>query len=162
VKTEYFNQLRRSDWYAGAIANFLSSSEQQIDLRSTLGGAIAIRPIYTNKSNLSLITGLAFTSEKDKSNSESTANKRGLDSAIAVQFSTFRFDSTTFDTTVWVYPSLTTPGRVRMTLNQDVYYKFYKDFYIRASFYDNYDNRPVVGAPQNNLGLSSTVGWSFR
>jgi hypothetical protein len=162
VKTEYFNQLRRSDWYGGAIANFLSSSEQQIDLRSTLGGAIAIRPIYTNKSNLSLIAGLAFTSEKDKSNSESTANKRGLDSAIAAQFSTFRFDSTTFDTTLWVYPSLTTPGRVRMTLNQDVYYKFYKDFYIRASFYDNYDNRPVVGAPQNNLGLSSTVGWSFR
>jgi hypothetical protein len=162
LKSEYFRQLRKSDWYGGAIANFLSSSEQQIDLRTTLGGALAIRPIYTNKTNLSLIAGLAFTSEKDKSNTESTANKRSLDSAVAAQFSTFRFDSTTFNTTLWVYPSLTTPGRVRMTLNQDVYYKFYKDFYVRASFYDNYDNRPVVGAPQNNLGLSSTVGWSFR
>jgi hypothetical protein len=162
VKTEYFNQLRRSDWYGGAIANFLSSSEQQIDLRTTLGGALAIRPVYTNKSNLSLIAGLAFTTEKDASNTQSTANKHSLDSSVAVQYSTFRFDSTTFDTTLWVYPSLTTPGRVRMTLNQDVYYKFYKDLYIRASFYDNFDNRPVVGAPQNNLGFSSTVGWSFR
>jgi uncharacterized protein DUF481 len=162
LKSEYFRQLRKSDWYGGAIANFLSSSEQQIDLRTTLGGAIAIRPIYTNKTNLSLIAALAFTSEKDKSNAQSTANKRSLDSAFAAQFSTFRFDSTTFNTTLWVYPSLTTPGRVRMTLNQDVYYKFYKDFYVRASFYDNYDNRPVVGAPQNNVGLSSTVGWSFR
>ena len=96
------------------------------------------------------------------SDTESTANKRGLDSAFAAQFSTFRFDSTTFDTTLWVYPSLTTPGRVRMTLNQDVYYKFYKDFYIRGSFYDNFDNRPVVGAPENNLGVTSTIGWSFR
>jgi hypothetical protein len=162
LKSEYFEQLRKSAWYGGAIANFLSSSEQQIDLRTTLGGALATRPIYTNRTNLSLIAGLAFTSEKDKSDTESTANKRGLDSAFALQFSTFRFDSTTFDTTVWVYPSLTTPGRVRMTLNQDVYYKFYKDFYVRASFYDNYDNRPVVGAPPNNLGVSSTVGWSFR
>lgn len=162
VKSEYFNQLRRSNWYGGAIANFLSSSEQQIDLRTTLGGAFAIRPIYTNKTNLSLIAGLAFTSEKDASNSESTVSKHGFDSAVAAQFSAFRFDSTTFDTTLWVYPSLTTPGRVRMTLNEDVYYKFYKDFYIRASFYDNFDNRPVVGAPENNLGLSSTVGWSFR
>jgi hypothetical protein len=162
VKSEFFKQLRRSNWYGGAIANFLSSSEQQIDLRTTLGGALAIRPIYTNKTNLSLIAGLAFTSERDASHTESTANKRGLDSAFAAQFSTFRFDSTTFDTTLWVYPSLTTPGRVRMTLNQDIYYKFYKDFYIRGSFYDNFDNRPVVGAPENNLGVTSTVGWSFR
>jgi hypothetical protein len=49
-----------------------------------------------------------------------------------------------------------------MTLNQDVYYKFYKDFYVRASFDDNFDNGRVVGAPENNLRLSSTIGWSFR
>jgi hypothetical protein len=162
VKSEFFHQLRKSGWYGGGIANFLSSSEQQIDLRTTLGGAFAVRPIYTNRTNLSLIAGLAFTSEKDRSNATSTANKRSLDSAAAVQFSTFRFDSTTFNTSIWVYPSLTSIGRVRMTINQDVYYKFYKDFYVRASFYDNYDNRPVVGAPPNNLGFSSTVGWSFR
>lgn len=162
AKSEYFRQLRKSDLYGGAIANFLSSSEQRIDLRSTLGGALAVRPIFTNKTNFSLIAGLAFTDEKDQADATSTANKRSLDSAAAIQFSTFRFDSTTFNTTIWVYPSLTTLGRVRMTVNEDVYYKFYKDFYVRASFYDNYDNRPVVGAPPNNLGLSSTVGWSFR
>jgi hypothetical protein len=80
------------------------------------------------------------------------------DSAVAVQFSTFRFDSTNFVTTMWVYPSLTSLGRVRMTLNQDVYYKFYKDFTIGASLDDNYDNRPVAGVPSNNLGASSTLG----
>ncbi len=162
VKSEYFRQMRKSDWYGGAIANFLSSSEQQIDLRTTLGGALAVRPIFTNKTNLSLIAGLAFTSEKDEANATSTASKRSLDSAAAVQFSTFRFDSTTFSSTLWVYPSLTTLGRVRVTFNQDLYYKFYKDFYIRGSFYDNYDNRPVIGAPPNNLGVSTTLGWSFR
>lgn len=162
VKSEYFIELRRSNWYGGAIANFLSSSEQQISLRSTLGGALAIRPIYSNKTNLSLIGGLAYTKEQDASDTTSTASSRSLDAAAAVQYSTFRFNSTSFNTTIWMYPSLTSAGRVRMTLNQDVYYKFYKDFYVRASFYDNYDNRPVVGAPSNNLGISSTIGWSFR
>jgi len=162
VKAEYFTQLRRSDLYGGGIANFLSSSEQQINLRTTLGGALAIRPLYTNKTVLSFIGGFGYTFETDATDTTSTASKHSIDSAEAVQFSTFRFDSTTFDTTAWVYPSLTSPGRVRLTLNQDIYYKFYKDFYIRASFYDNYDNRPVVGAPANNLGVSSTVGWSFR
>lgn len=162
VKAEYFTELRKSNWYAGGIANFLSSSEQQISLRTSLGGALAIRPIYTNKTNFSIIGALAYTKEQDVSDAIPTASTRSLDTAGAVQFSTFRFDSTSFNTTIWVYPSLTSPGLVRMTLNQDVYYKFYKDFYIRASFYDNYDNRPVVGAPSNNLGVSSTIGWSFR
>jgi hypothetical protein len=162
VKTEYFRQLRRSNWYGGVIANFLSSSEQQISLQTTLGGAIAVRPIFTNKTILSLIGGLTFTTQTDAPDTASTARKQSIDTAFAAQFSTFRFDSTTFQTTFWVYPSLTTPGRVRTTLNQDIYYKFYKDFYIRASFYDNFDNRPVVGAPPNNLGVTTTVGWSFR
>jgi hypothetical protein len=162
VKTEYFHQLRKSNWYGGGIANFLSSSEQQISLRSSFGGAISVRPIFTNKTNLSLIGALVYTNEKDAANTTSTASAHSLDAVVAIQFSTFRFDSTTFDSAIWVYPSLTSPGRVRMTINQDVYYKFYKDFYVRASFYNNYDNRPVVGAPSNNLGVSSTVGWSFR
>jgi hypothetical protein len=108
VKTAIFKQLRKSDWYAGGIANFLSSSEQQIALRSTLGAALATRPVFTNRSNLTVV------------------------------------------------------GRVRMTLNQDVYYKFLRDFYIRLSFYDNYDNKPVVVAPTNNLGGSTPLGWSFH
>lgn len=162
VKTEYFRQLRRSNWYGGVIANFLSSTEQQIALQTTLGGAVAVRPIYTNKTNLSIIGGLGATFQRDASDTTSTASKYSIDAAAAAQFSTFRFDSVTFETTLWVYPSLTTTGRIRMTLNQDIYYKFYKDFYIRGSFYDNYDNRPVVGAPSNNLGITSTVGWSFR
>jgi hypothetical protein len=162
LKSGFFRELRRSNWYGGGIANFLSSSEQQIDLQATLGGALAIRPIYTNRTNLTLIGGLAYVNQSNASDTTSTASTHSIDAATGVRFSTFRFDSTSFDTTVWVYPGLTTAGRVRMTLNQDIYYKFYRDFYIRGSFYDNFDNRPVVGAPSNNLGFTSTVGWSFH
>lgn len=162
MKTGFFRELRKSNWYGGGIANFLSSSEQQIELQTTLGGALAIRPVYTNKTNLSFFAGLVYTDQRDNSGTTSTAPSHSLNAAGAVQYSTFRFDSVSFDTTVWVYPGLTTPGRVRMTVNEDIYYKFYRDFYIRGSFYDNYDNRPVEGAPSNNLGFTSTVGWSFR
>ena len=162
AKTGFFRELRKSNWYAGGIANFLSSSEQQIDLQTTLGGALAIRPIYTNKTNVAFIAGLAYTDQRDASDTTATAANHSLNAAGAVQYSTFRFDAISFDTTIWVYPGLTTPGRVRMTFNEDIYYKFYRDFYIRGSFYDNYDNRPVEGAPSNNLGFTSTLGWSFR
>jgi hypothetical protein len=162
LKSGLFRELRKSKWYGGGIANFLSSSEQQINLQTTVGGAFAVRPVFTNKTNLALFGGLTYTNQSDASDTTSTASANSIDAAAAVQYSTFRFDSTSFDTTIWVYPGLTTPGRVRMTLNQDIYFKFYRDFYVRASFYDNFDNRPVVGAPSNNLGFTSTVGWSFR
>ncbi len=48
-----------------------------------------------------------------------------------------------------------------MTLNQDIYYKFLGNLYVSVSFYDNYDNEPVAGAPANNLGATTGVGWSF-
>src|ERR1700761_851030 len=162
AKIALFQQLRESKWYAGGLTNFLSSSEQQIALRSTLGGGGANRLIFTNRTDLTAMGGLALTIERDAEGAVSTARTKALDSAFALQFSTFRFDSTTFNTTVGLYPSITSAGRVRMTLNQDIYHKFLGDFYVRVSFYDNYDNRPVVGAPSNNLGATTTVGWSFH
>jgi len=30
------------------------------------------------------------------------------------------------------------------------------------SFYDNFDNQPVVGAPSNNFGGTTALGWSFH
>lgn len=162
VKTDFYKELHRSNWYYGGIGNFLSSTEQQIALRSTVGGTLNKRLIFTNRTNLNAVGGLAMTIERDAEGSQSTARTKALDSAFAVNYSTFRFDSTTFDTTFWLYPSLTSPGRVRFTLNQDVYYKFLGDFYIRMSFYDNYDNQPAIGAPTNNVGGSTTVGWSFH
>jgi len=162
IKTALYQQLRGSNWYYGGIANFLSSTAQQIDLRSTLGVGLAKRVIFTNRTNLNAIGGLALTLERDAPNTTSTARTRAMDSAFSVTYSTFRFDSTTFNTAFWLYPSLTSPGRVRLTFNQDIYYKFLGDFYIRMSFYDNYDNQPVVGAPNNNLGGSTSVGWSFH
>ncbi|MEG9437787.1 DUF481 domain-containing protein [Edaphobacter sp. HDX4] len=162
IKTSLYKELRRSNWYYGGIANFISSTAQQIALRSTYGATLNKRLMFTNRSNLNAVGGLAFTTERDSEGAENSARNNAIDSALAINYSTFRFESITFDTAFWLYPSITSPGRVRFTLNQDVYYKFLGDFYIRMSFYDNYDNQPVVGAPSNNVGGSTTVGWSFH
>jgi hypothetical protein len=161
VKSLAFRELRASNWYGGGIANFLSSSEQSIALQSTLGGAIARRLIFTNKTDLTGIGGIGYTVQRDSANTMNTGKTRTVDSAFAIQYSTFRFDSAQFNTTLWFYPSLSEPGRLRMTLNQDVYYKIIGNFYVSISFYDNYDSHPVVGAPANNLGASTMLGWSF-
>ena len=161
VKSSFFRRIGKTNWYNGAIANFLSSSEQQISLETTLGGAYARRLIFTNKTNLTGIAGLGYTNVRATSGSTSSGKTNTLDSAFAIQYSTFRFDSTTFNTSFWIYPSLSSPGRLRLTLNQNLYYKFFGDFYVSVSFFDNYDNQPVIGAPANNIGASTGLGWSF-
>jgi hypothetical protein len=153
AKTALYRQLRQSDWYLGGLANFLSSSEQKIAIQSTLGVGLAKQVIFTNRTNFYAIAGLAYTNQVDASGTVSTSPNHSLDSVFAVQYSTFRFDAANFTTDVWVYPSLSSPGHFRMTLNQSVYYKLPKNFFVNFSFYDNYDNEPVVGAPQNRLQI---------
>jgi hypothetical protein len=161
AKTAFYRQLRQSRWYAGGLANFLSSSEQKIAFQSSLGGGLGRLLIFTNRTNLYAVGGLVYTKQVNSSGTISTAPNNSLDAALSVEYSTFRFDAANFNTVVWVYPSLSSPGHFRMTLNQSIYYKLPKNFFVNFSFYDNYDNEPVVGAPQNNLGASTTVGWSF-
>ena len=161
VSSALFRQLRRSNWYGGGIANFLSSSAQDIALQSTYGAAIGRRLIHTNNIDLTAISGLGYTLQRNSSGSAEPGTSHSMDSAFSLHFATFRFNSVNFDTDVWAYPSLTNPGRVRVTYNQDVYYKFLGNLYISLNFYDNYDNQPVLGAPSNNLGTSTTIGWSF-
>jgi hypothetical protein len=160
LKNTLFRQLSRSNWYGAALANFLSSSAQEVDLRSTLGGGIARRLIFTNRTNLFALAGLAYTTDK-LTEGATIPHPQSFDTALAAKFSIFRFDKATFDSTLWVYPSLSARGRLRLTFNQDIYYKLPKNFYIRASFFDNYDNEPVPGALSNNVGVSNSIGWSF-
>ncbi len=162
VKTAFFHQLSKSRWYGGGIANFLSSSQQQIALESTIGGALANRLIFTNRTTLVAIGGLGYTNERDSSSASGSGKSNALDAATAIQFSLFRFNTTSFDTTIWAYPSLTDPGHVRTTANQNIYYKFHNNLYISLSFYDNFDNQPVSGAPSNNFGGTTALGWSFH
>ena len=43
-----------------------------------------------------------------------------------------------------------------MTSNQDIYCKFHNNLYVSLSFYDNYDNQPLAGAPSNKSARPSS------
>jgi len=57
IKNSLYKELKRSNWYYGGIANFLSSTAQQISLRSSLGATLNKRLIFTNRTNLYAIGG---------------------------------------------------------------------------------------------------------
>ena len=68
----------------------------------------------------------------------------------------------TIDAQCILYPGITDWGRVRMDLQVNMSYEFFKYFNVGLSFYDSYDNRPSEkAASKNDFGLSFTIGYVF-
>jgi putative salt-induced outer membrane protein YdiY len=45
----------------------------------------------------------------------------------------------------------------------DISYRqdLFSDFYLRFSFYDQYDSKPPEGASDNDFGTTIAVGWDW-
>ena len=62
-----------------------------------------------------------------------------------------------------IFPSFTNSGRVRAELDIDFTWELISDLFWRLSFYNSYDSDPVVvDAENNDYGVTTSLGWSFR
>jgi putative salt-induced outer membrane protein YdiY len=154
-------KLRWEHWFMGGLADFLSNSEQQLDLRSTFGGGIGREMIHTNKTTFSGLVGASFASEKYSAESEQT-QKENAAILVGVDYSRFSFDHYRFDFDVLVHSSLTDPGRIRIDLNTGLGLSILGDnLQWTVSFYDNFDSRPPEGLSKNDAGISTSLGWKI-
>jgi hypothetical protein len=156
---EYRKQLTPS-WYAGGLLNLLSSDQQSLSLRTTIGGVIGHNFKQTENTRLSLFGGVAGTRE-NYSTSIGEPETTNADAIAGLDFYTFRFKTTDIRSRFNLYPSLTTPGRVRLQANTDLRIKIVGDLYWGFHFYENFDSKPPVRADKNDLGVSTSLGWKF-
>jgi hypothetical protein len=160
VKSLLYRQVKQSKTYVGTMANFLSSSKQDIALRSTIGMGAARYLLVRRHADMNGIAGIAYTDQVNQQFFAET--QRSLDGVVAVNAEFYRFSAVNFVTSDWIYPGLTDAGRLRMTLSQSVYYKLTQGPYVRFSVYDYFDNQPQLGTPTNNIGGVLSVGWAFH
>ena len=159
--TTYSHRLRSSNWSLTTFASGLKSDQQQLDLRFTAGGGIQRRFLYTNRTYLIGTAGIVSTNEKYTAVINGQNRFHSAEGAFGVTYSTFRFDSTEWVNTLWVYPSLTTQGRFRTTLDSSLYLDLVGDLYFRIGLYHNYDSRPPTDTPKSDYGFSTSIGCSF-
>lgn len=156
---DYRKQLSPK-WYAGGIFGLFSSDQQSLDLRTTLGGILGRNIRQTERTRLSIFGGVAATREK-YSATVGTPRATNADAIAGVDFATFRFTTTDITSRLSLFPSLTTPGRMRMQFNSDMRIKIAADLYWGFHVYENFDSKPPVRADKNDLGISTSVGWKF-
>jgi len=152
--------LSPRNFYSG-LADFLQSEEQQLQLRTTFGGAVGRVFSYTNNSFITAYGGADWN--RERYTSEATVGRTG-DSAEAIlgtQVNFFRFKTTNILANARVYPSLTDLGRVRFDLNTSVKLRVAKDLYWKFGYYLNFDSRPPENLPKTDYGSTSSLGWTF-
>jgi putative salt-induced outer membrane protein YdiY len=145
--------------YVGGLLDFLHSSQQDLDLRTTVGGGYGRYLIRTGTSQLRWLGGVVYTREAfTTATAPSDSNAEGL---IGLTYDSFRFKVGEIHLRAMVFPGLSDSGRIRATTNNSLVISLTNNFHLTFSFWDNYDSRPPVAAKNNELGLSSAIGWSF-
>ena len=146
------------NWFAGVSASFLTSTEQKLDLRSSIQPGVGKYLARTNSLYLFVTLGSAFTNERYTTDDPDRQSVEGL---MAVEFNMFDAGDLSLSLNSRAYPSFTEEGRWRMDHSFDAKYDLPYDIYIRGGITLNYDNRPVAGAPETDYVLQTAVGWSL-
>ena len=156
---DYRKQLT-SRFFVGGVFNLLQSDQQSLKLRTSIGGLAGLNLFQTEHSRLSIFSGMVGTRE-NYSASIGTPRSTNADALAGVDFNTFRFKTADIRSRLSLYPSLTTPGRLRLQASSDLHIKLVKDLYLGFHVYESFDSRPPVRADRNDLGVSTSLGWKF-
>jgi Protein of unknown function, DUF481 len=161
LKLNGMRQLRSPHNFYLGLAEFLQSNEQQLNLRTTLGGGVGHVFSSTNNSFVAGFGGAVWN--RERYSSAATVNPLG-DSAevvLGTELNFFRFKTTNILGNASVYPSMTDPGRVRFDLNTSLKLRIAKDLYWNFGYYLNVDSRPPQNLPKTDYGSTSSLGWMF-
>ena len=156
---DYRKQLSQR-WYVGGLFDLLHSDQQSLNLRTTVGGLFGRKLIQTEHTRLSAFGGVAVARE-NYSELIGTPKSTNADAIAGADFATFRFSRTDIRSRFSLFPSLTTPGRMRLQANSDLRIKIVKDLWWGFHIYENFDSKPPVRADKNDLGVSTSLGWKF-
>jgi hypothetical protein len=148
------------NFYMG-LAEFQHNSEQELALRTTLGGALGHNFRMTNNSLIAAYGGIDWNKESYYDQAATTQEGNSAEAILGSQLNFFKFKTTNFFVDARVFPSLTDLGRVRFDLNTSVKLKIAKDLYWNLSYYLTVDSRPPQDLPQTDYGSTSSLGWTF-
>ena len=151
--------LNPSKWYVGGYVNVLSSAEQSLDLRTTLGAGLGYRPIVTNRKVWAIYFGAV--SNRERFDVADNPDRQEAEALLGTDVSSFHFKHSEFNGSFRVFPSLTTRGRYRLNLTADYGIEVYRNLKWKLSLFETYDSDPPTTAKANDMGTTLSLGWTF-
>ena len=120
-----FSKFLNGNSFLAALSDFLHSSQQDLDLRSTLGGGYGRFLKRTTNNNLSWLGGIVYIHESFNTASGQPSDQ-STEAVLGLQYNLVRFKFGEFDSQVRVFPGLSDAGRIRLTTNNSATIKLDK------------------------------------
>jgi Protein of unknown function, DUF481 len=151
--------LDKKNYILIGLSDFLKSDEQQLSLRTTLGGGAGKVFKSTDSGRIIAVAGAVWIHEHYQT--ADTPSFAGVEAMGGLMLEYFRFKTTRLTAVTFAYPGLSDPGRIRVDNNTTVKYQLIKNLYLSFSAYLNYDSKPPRPTNKGDYGASSGLGWSF-
>jgi putative salt-induced outer membrane protein YdiY len=159
LQASYSRYLSRNA-FIGVLSDFLHSSQQDLQLRTTLGGGYGRYLKRTANSNLAWLGGVVYAQESFDT-AAGQPSDQNMEAMVGLRYSLIRFNFGELNSQVEAFPGLTDAGRIRLKTNNSLTIKLRNNFHLAFTLWDNFDSQPPPTARRNELGISSGVGWSF-
>lgn len=156
-----YARLLTEKWLAAGLFSLLKSNQQDLTLRSTYGAGLGRKLIQTDRTSLTVIAGGAFSHESYVPQPGTEPIHNNFEALFGVTFSTFRFGTLRLRSESLLFPSLNDPGRLRFSSQSGLRIELVRNFNWDFELYENYDTRPPITAPKNDLGITTSIGWTF-
>jgi putative salt-induced outer membrane protein YdiY len=156
-----YSRILTPKYFITGLSAFLSSSQQELDLRVTLGGAFGRTLIRTDRTAFAAAIGVVGSRERYASATTETNPTTTSELLGTLDLSNFKFDAYSITSSLRIYPSLSTWGRVRVGSETTINWEFIKDLYWNLRVYENFDSKPPINAPKNDFGITTGLGWKF-
>lgn len=153
-----FRYILPHNWYLIARVDFLSNTEQLIDLRSNLklGAGKFLR--RTNSVYWAVHGGASWTNENYFENENDLQSSEGW---FGTELNLYDIGDFSMMTNLMAYPSFSESGRWRVDYMIDLQYDLPLDFYIKTGLTLNFDNQPVEGASRTDYVWQTGFGWEW-
>lgn len=152
----------RNGIFFGAALNFLSNTEQQIDLRSTGSVGAGYYIVRNNDMYWNGFIGVAINNENFLEVPEEVSSDReSLEGVLGMELNMYDVGDLNLFTNVLWYPSFTESGRNRVDYRFDISYDLPLDFYVKTGITLNYDSDPAPGASDTDYVIITGFGWEL-
>lgn len=156
-----YDRMLTKQWLATGLYSALKSNQQDLELRSTYGGGIGRKLIQTDKTSFTLIGGAAFSHESYVPQPNTEPVRNNAEALAGLKFFTFRFSKLELNSQTLLFQSLSDSNRRRVSSQSNLRIELVRNFSWNFQLYENYDTRPPISAPKNDLGITTSLGWTF-
>ncbi len=145
------------DWFVIVLVDFLSNSDQDLELRATqsIGGGY----YFKNNNQLTFGGAAGLSNNNETYLDEINPPKRSVETFFTLQFNKYNIGKLSMNFDLTAAPSITEKGRFRVDSNLYFKYKVTSDLYIKTSLTYNFDNQPAAGASKGDYVFQTTFGW---